>query len=378
MEREGLWPARRSMPLLSRRRFLGYAGGVSGAMLLSNVASGLGGAVAGASTVPNLVVTALHVPGHVVSGQSVTLRATVRNLGSTATSPDEGVGVTFRLEGSGSTWSGSSRKVLRPGESTVIRATTGSGGDRAWRATAGAHTVLATPFILRGRHHLRAGRGKRAVLAVTVATGTAAPVGISPTSTAAPTIAGDPVVGECLTVSEGAWTGEPTSYTYQWRRSGTAVDDATEPAYTLTVTDLGQSMSCTVTAANAAGSTAVASLPTAEITAPQSLPSASSTSVESIVPLGSGAVFVGNPHLAQGCTSFSATAKADQPFTLDILTSQDGRTNVTAASAAATLDGTSYLAALAVEAATVDAYTAVRVTSGPQSMTVFSVSSDLA
>ena len=53
----------------------------------------------------------------------------------------------------------------------------------------------------------------------------------------------------------GNWTGEPTSYVYQWQMGGTDIpgDGATLP---VTSADVGNSVTCTVTASNAAGSTA--------------------------------------------------------------------------------------------------------------------------
>jgi hypothetical protein len=61
--------------------------------------------------------------------------------------------------------------------------------------------------------------------------------------------------GATMSCTMGNWQGEPTSYAYQWKMDGTDIpsDGASLP---LTQADLGQSVTCVVTATNAAGSTA--------------------------------------------------------------------------------------------------------------------------
>ena len=61
--------------------------------------------------------------------------------------------------------------------------------------------------------------------------------------------------GSELRCTMGNWQGEPTSYAYQWQMGGTDIpgDGATLP---VTPADVGNSVSCIVTASNAAGSTA--------------------------------------------------------------------------------------------------------------------------
>jgi hypothetical protein len=60
---------------------------------------------------------------------------------------------------------------------------------------------------------------------------------------------------DTLTCTMGEWTGEPTTYSYQWKVDGTVVgtDAAT---HTVTSADAGKAASCIVTATNAMGSTA--------------------------------------------------------------------------------------------------------------------------
>lgn len=77
-----------------------------------------------------------------------------------------------------------------------------------------------------------------------------------PVNTVAPSVIGTRRVGQTLTVSDGAWTGSPTSYAYQWLRYGAAISGATNNTYVLTSSDADKAITCRVTATNAGGSTA--------------------------------------------------------------------------------------------------------------------------
>ena len=92
-----------------------------------------------------------------------------------------------------------------------------------------------------------------------------------PVSTAAPVVSGQTVAGQTLTVSQGSWSGSPTSYSYQWldcNSSGSCTPNgaATASSYTLRSTDVGNYMKAQVTATNSAGSTATWSSGTATVT----------------------------------------------------------------------------------------------------------------
>jgi hypothetical protein len=50
----------------------------------------------------------------------------------------------------------------------------------------------------------------------------------------------------------GEWTGEPSSYFYNWQSDGVDVGDGTNP-YAITAADIGKTVTCVVTATNAAG-----------------------------------------------------------------------------------------------------------------------------
>lgn len=74
------------------------------------------------------------------------------------------------------------------------------------------------------------------------------------TNTARPTIAGDARVGQELTASEGTWTGNPTSFGFQWQRCDADsltcanVIGATGRTYGVRVADLGFRLRVEVTA----------------------------------------------------------------------------------------------------------------------------------
>lgn len=78
--------------------------------------------------------------------------------------------------------------------------------------------------------------------------------GSPPVNTVAPSVSGSTYVGSVLTCSTGTWTGAPTpTYTYQWKRAGSNISGATSSSYTSKAADVGNAVSCTVTATNAAG-----------------------------------------------------------------------------------------------------------------------------
>lgn len=101
--------------------------------------------------------------------------------------------------------------------------------------------------------------------AVSTGTSNAAPKNTSP-----PTISGTAKVGQTLTASPGSWSGNPTSYAYQWQRcdletltcSNTATTSRT---YGVTLNDLGFRLRVVVTAKNTKGSGTATSAPTAAV-----------------------------------------------------------------------------------------------------------------
>ena len=96
----------------------------------------------------------------------------------------------------------------------------------------------------------------------------------APTNTEMPAITGSTVEGQVVSASTGAWTGNPTSYNYQWRdcsssgRKCTSIDGATASHYTLAASDVNHTMRVMVTAANTAGSSSMSSPATAAVGVP--------------------------------------------------------------------------------------------------------------
>jgi hypothetical protein len=79
-----------------------------------------------------------------------------------------------------------------------------------------------------------------------------APVADDPTKVtnrSLPVVSGTAKVGEQLSTTNGTWTNEPTSFTYQWLADGVAVTGATQQTLLLTAAQAGKRMSVRVTAA---------------------------------------------------------------------------------------------------------------------------------
>jgi hypothetical protein len=77
----------------------------------------------------------------------------------------------------------------------------------------------------------------------------------APTAVAPPQVSGVAQAGSDLTCSPGTFTGAVTR-TYAWLRGGVLLTDATEATYRVRAADVGQLLSCRVTATNPGGSTA--------------------------------------------------------------------------------------------------------------------------
>ncbi len=97
------------------------------------------------------------------------------------------------------------------------------------------------------------------------------PVG-TPTNTSPPTISGAPQVGQTLTAGTGGWTGNPTSFSFQWQRcdaggaSCVVISGATAGTYVLGSADLGSTVRVAVTARNSVGEATAVSAPTSVVT----------------------------------------------------------------------------------------------------------------
>jgi hypothetical protein len=94
----------------------------------------------------------------------------------------------------------------------------------------------------------------------------------SPTSTAPPVVSGTLTIGSTLGVTTGSWSGDPSSFTYQWRRCKPNVPDActdisgaTGATYAVAAPDSLAVLRVLVVAANAAGQGGAMSAPTTQI-----------------------------------------------------------------------------------------------------------------
>lgn len=100
----------------------------------------------------------------------------------------------------------------------------------------------------------------------------------APSNTSPPTVGGTPQAGETLSADHGAWTGNPTSYGYQWQRcdknggSCAGISGADQRLYDLHSQDVGHTIRVRVTARNADGAAADTSVPTAVVTSRPAAP----------------------------------------------------------------------------------------------------------
>ena len=88
------------------------------------------------------------------------------------------------------------------------------------------------------------------------AVGGTTPPPTAPTNTGAPAISGSAKDFQTLTASTGTWDGSPTSYGYQWQRCTPTCADitgATGSTYTVTDTDVGNTLRVAVIATNVGG-----------------------------------------------------------------------------------------------------------------------------
>ena len=115
-----------------------------------------------------------------------------------------------------------------------------------------------------------------------------------PVNTAAPSISGQPVVGQVLSTSDGTWTGSPApSFGYQWQDCDSSgvncapIGGATASSYTVAASDIGFTLVVVVTGTNGSGSSSASSAATAVVPDPSSPP------VNTVAPAVSGQAVVG-------------------------------------------------------------------------------------
>ena len=92
------------------------------------------------------------------------------------------------------------------------------------------------------------------------------------TNIAIPTIFGTAASGQTLAVSPGAWSGGPTSYSYQWQRCDGNGDNCSDISgainfqYTVSSDDTGQTLQATITAHNTGSTASISTNPTRVVT----------------------------------------------------------------------------------------------------------------
>jgi hypothetical protein len=208
------------------------------------------------------------------------------NAGNVFTSTDAN-GVSWSSQGtvdSGHAITGASCRpgpvcVVVDGSGNAFTSTNPTGGAGGWSTPSNADPGHAFTGVSCGSGLLCAAIDNAGN--VTIGATTSPPTDISP-----PSITGTALVGQRLTELNGSWTGDPSSYGYQWEscsRTGgscTTIHGATSSTYTPRSADAGHTIRVQETATNAAGSSAspATSAPTAIVpTAPagKSLPGVS-------------------------------------------------------------------------------------------------------
>jgi hypothetical protein len=80
---------------------------------------------------------------------------------------------------------------------------------------------------------------------------------VIPINLVPPSIGGTAQQGHDVVCSQGTWLNSPTSHAYQWKRTGTPILAATSSTYTVQAADVGQLLTCAVTASNADGASLI-------------------------------------------------------------------------------------------------------------------------
>lgn len=135
-----------------------------------------------------------------------------------------------------------------------------------------------------------------------------------PAVVTAPSISGQPVVGQTLVGSAGSWTGgDPMTYAYEWQRCASstglcvAIAGASGTSYQVTSTDLGSALLLRVSVTNAASTTVATSSRTGVVTSPPPATPPTATTAPAIS---------GTPQVGQTLTGSPGTWSGTAPISL--------------------------------------------------------------
>jgi CARDB len=196
----------RTSPAISsptRRQFLG-AFGVLTVGAFVGLPKFTGQADAATTALPDLIVTALSIPGSITSGQSIHFGATIKNQGTIQTPGGIEIGAGFFVDGVEIAWSGTDFQALAAGATTSLKTDRGGvAGTGAWIATAGTHTLKV--FVNDTQRFSEVSRTNN-TLTATFTVGGSTTASAKPVNSALPVITGTATVGQMLSTSTGTWT----------------------------------------------------------------------------------------------------------------------------------------------------------------------------
>jgi len=169
--------------------------------------------------------------------------------------------------------------VLVGSESGEVYALQGATGELAWSTNAGSPILGHDEHIIHPPGGLAAGEGLLVVSAdeTLVAYGPTSALSGTPESVVKPEVDGSPRAEGQVTADVGVWTGEPTSYSYQWIScdefgSGCAnIEGATSATYTPGEGSVFSTLRVKVTATNGEGSASATSQLSAPVATPEPL-----------------------------------------------------------------------------------------------------------
>jgi len=136
-------------------------------------------------------------------------------------------------------------------------------------ATAATYTLTAVDVSHTVRVVVTATNVAGSAAGPSVASALVAAALAAPVATVAPTLSGQATQGQAVVVTNGSWSGSPTSYVYQWQDCDAAgvncasLVGAITASYTLAAADIGHTVRAVVTAANPAGTASASTTPTA-------------------------------------------------------------------------------------------------------------------